>query len=166
MNIFAGQGNLCTDVRLRTTATGKEVASFKLAINRPGKDAGADFVWVKVWNGSAVACNTYLKKGSPVLVDGSIRTSRTGEGSDIKEYVEVNARQVTFLSRGNGSNGENGAPPLDENVPEAVVATAAPATAAVATPAPTAAPATAVVAETAVENEPPVDTVDEDDIPF
>ena len=105
MNIAVLQGNLATDVRLRTTATGKEVASFKLAVNRPGKDAGADFVWVKVWNGSAVACNQYLAKGSPVLVDGSIRTSRVGEGADIKEYVEVNARQVTFLSRRNG-NGE------------------------------------------------------------
>jgi single-strand DNA-binding protein len=121
MNITVLKGNLATDVRLRTTVTGKEVASFKLAVNRPGKDAGADFIWVKVWNGSAVACNQYLAKGSPVLVEGSIRTSRVGEGSDIKEYVEVNARQVTFLSSGNGNgNGaSSGEPPVGDE-PDAV----------------------------------------------
>jgi single-strand DNA-binding protein len=122
MNIAVLQGNLATDVRLRTTTTGKEVASFKLAVNRPGKDAGADFVWVKVWNGSAVACNQFLAKGSPVLVDGSIRTSRVGEGADIKEYVEVNARQVTFLNRANGvseTSASNGEPPTgDDEAPQ------------------------------------------------
>ena len=155
MNIAVLKGNLATDVRLRTTTTGKEVASFKLAVNRPGKDAGADFVWIKVWNGSAVACNTYLKKGSPVLVNGSIRTSRVGEGADTKEYVEVNAQQVTFLSSGNGNGGAGDAPPLDENVPEALPATAAPA------------PAESAVASTPAPETAPGPLEDEgDDIPF
>lgn len=161
MNIAVLQGNLATDVRLRTTTTGKEVASFKLAVNRPGKDAGADFVWVKVWNGSAVACNQYLAKGSPVLVDGSIRTSRVGEGTDIKEYVEVNARQVTFLSRGNGNgNGAaNGEPPVtDEPTPESAIEEARATLAALEAQA-----STTVSDNTEAETE---TVVEDDDIPF
>jgi single-strand DNA-binding protein len=114
MNIALLLGNLATDVRFRTTTTGKDVASFKVAVNRPGQDAGADFVWVKVWNGSAVACNRYLKKGSRVSVEGSIRTSRVGEGTDMKEYVEVNARSVTFLDPVNGNGASNGEPPTGD----------------------------------------------------
>jgi single-strand DNA-binding protein len=166
MNIAVLQGNLATDVRLRTTTTGKEVASFKLAVNRPGKDAGADFVWVKVWNGSAVACEKYLAKGSPVLVDGSIRTSRIADGDGFKEYVEVNARQVTFLSRGNGNgNGASGEPEVTVTVetatpdPEAHAKAVEEARAALA----------ALEAANAAEGEQeavPATVVEDDDIPF
>jgi len=148
MNHAILKGNLATDPRLRTTATGKEVCSFKLAVNRPGQDAGADFIWIKTWNGSATACNTYLKKGSPVLVDGEIRTSRVGEGDSMKEYVEVNARSVQFLATRNGGN--DAPPPTDDNMPEAVVAS-------------TAVPADATPAQ-AEDTATPV--VEDDDIPF
>lgn len=97
-NIVVLAGHLATDVRLRETQSGKQVASFKLAINRPGEDNGADFVWVKTWNGSASACAKYIGKGKAVQVEGEIRTSRVGEGDSFKEYFEVNARRVTFLS--------------------------------------------------------------------
>jgi single-strand DNA-binding protein len=169
MNIVVLKGNLATDVRLRTTTTGKEVASFKLAVNRPGKDAGADFIWVKVWNGSAVACNQYLQKGSPVLVDGSIRTSRVGEGADIKEYVEVNARQVTFLSTGNGGNGASSdEPPTDDEPVEFIAGPhnvdsdpVAEAEAALAK-----AKADAEAASSAAQSTVTATVVEDDDIPF
>jgi single-strand DNA-binding protein len=163
MNITVLQGNLATDVRLRTTTTGKEVASFKLAVNRPGKDAGADFVWVKVWNGSAVACDKYLAKGSPVLVDGSIRTSRIADGDGFKEYVEVNARQVTFLSRGNGNG--NGAT-SGEEMPESVVTPDADAHAKAVEEARAALAALEANAAEGEQETVPATIVEDDDIPF
>jgi single-stranded DNA-binding protein len=39
------------------------VAGFLLAINRPSKDAGADFVHISVWDRQAELCNEYLGKG-------------------------------------------------------------------------------------------------------
>lgn len=101
-------GNLTTDVTTRPAGE-QTTASFKLAVNRPGKDKGADFVWVKTWNGLADACARYLhgpdrdgngRKASRVAVQGSIRTNRVqNDDGSYTEYVEVNARSVEFLDR-------------------------------------------------------------------
>ena len=160
MNNVQLHGNLATDVRLRKTKTDKDVASFKLAVNRPGKDAGADFIWVKVWNGSAVACEKYLAKGSPVLVEGSISTSRTGEAPNFTEYVEVSAQRVTFLSSGNGGNGNTPSPESEADATAKAIAEAKATLAAL-----------EANAEVSTENdsttEAPVPAiVEDDDIPF
>lgn len=106
-------GNLSTDITMRQAGE-QTTGSFKLAVNRPGKDKGADFVWVKTWNGTADACKKFIGKGSRVLVNGSIRTNRV-ENSDgsYTEYVEVNARSVQFLDS-----------KRDSDAPEAVETTA------------------------------------------
>lgn len=108
MNNVTLIGNLCSDVTLRDAGEQK-VASFKLAVNRPGKDKGADFIWVSTWNGSAEACAQYLGKGHEVAVVGSIRTDYDRENQ--KDYVKVNAQRVTFLRRPNHST----APPVSED---------------------------------------------------
>jgi single-strand DNA-binding protein len=75
------------------------VSSFLLAVNRPGKDAGADFVRVSAWGGQAESCNTYLSKGKKVAVEGRIRTSRKeNEDGSYTNYFEINANRVEFLS--------------------------------------------------------------------
>ena len=53
-------GNLATDVELKAVGDGKQVAGFLLAINRPSKDGGADFVHVSVWDRQAELCSEYL----------------------------------------------------------------------------------------------------------
>lgn len=130
MNQFNGIGNLATDVYLKD-ATGRDgttqkVASFKVAFNRPGKDAGADFLWVSTWNGSAEACAKYLGKGSEVGIEGSLRTKREEQNDgSFKDYISVNARRITFLRRPNdapsgveASTAETDALPIsDEDIP-------------------------------------------------
>jgi single-strand DNA-binding protein len=94
-------GNLATDVTLRDVGEQK-VASFKLAVNRPGQDKGADFVWVQTWNGSAEACSKYIGKGHEVAVQGQIRaTAEKQDDGTYKEYVKINANRVQFLRRPN-----------------------------------------------------------------
>jgi single-strand DNA-binding protein len=91
-------GNLATDIELRDVAPDKKVASFLLAVDRPAKDAGADFVNVSTWNRQAELCDEYLSKGSRVGVDGRLR-SRSWEDEDGKRRsaVEVVANRVDFL---------------------------------------------------------------------
>ena len=60
MNVVTLIGNLATDVELKELANDKKVASFLLAVDRPGKDAGADFVNVSTWNRQAEVCGQYL----------------------------------------------------------------------------------------------------------
>jgi single-strand DNA-binding protein len=118
MNNVTLIGNLATDVTMRETQSGKQVASFKVAVNRFGQDNGADFIWVKTWNGSAENCAKYLSKGKKVAIEGQIRTSRVQSEGEFKDYFEVNANRVTFLT----PKPADGEAPVneDENIPAAV----------------------------------------------
>jgi single-strand DNA-binding protein len=98
VNVVTLIGNLATDIELKDVAPDKKVASFLLAVDRPGKDAGADFVNVATWNRQAEVCDEYLSKGSRVAVDGRLR-SRSWEDADGKRRsaVEVVANSIQFL---------------------------------------------------------------------
>jgi single-strand DNA-binding protein len=99
LNVVTLIGNLATDVELRDVGEDSKVASFLLAVDRPGQDRGADFVRVSAWNRQAEACSRFLAKGRRVAVDGRLR-SRSWEEPDGKRRsaVEVHANSVQFLS--------------------------------------------------------------------
>jgi single-strand DNA-binding protein len=99
MNVVTLIGNLATDVEVKEVGEGKRVASFLLAIQRPGQDKGADFVRISAWDRQADACGRFLDKGTRVAVDGRLR-SRSWEDADGKRRsaVEVVANSVQFLS--------------------------------------------------------------------
>jgi len=102
VNVVALVGNLATDIELRDVAPDKKVASFLLAVDRPARDSGADFVNVSTWNRQAEVCDEYLSKGSKVAVDGRLR-SRSWEDEDGKRRtaVEVVANRIDFLDTRN-----------------------------------------------------------------
>jgi single-strand DNA-binding protein len=91
-------GNLATEIELKEVPPDKKVASFLLAIDRPGSDSGADFIRVATWNRQAEVCDEYLSKGSKIGIEGRLR-SRSWEDDDGKRRtaVEVVANRVEFL---------------------------------------------------------------------
>jgi len=94
-------GNLVEDPVDRYTSSGTCVVSLKVAVNRgmrDGKDQGADFIPVTVWDKTAEACAKYLKKGSKVAVEGNIKTSTYEKDGQRRYKTEINAQQVLFLS--------------------------------------------------------------------
>ncbi len=97
MNVVTVIGNLATDVDLRELDGDKRVASFLLAIDRPGRE-GADFVRVAAWDKQADACARYLAKGKRVAVDGRLRSRSWEEDGKRRSAVEVVASTVQFLS--------------------------------------------------------------------
>ncbi|MBU5678214.1 single-stranded DNA-binding protein [Alkaliphilus sp. MSJ-5] len=96
-------GRLARDPELRFTASGKAVATFSIAVNRPfSKEKEADFFNIVVWGKTAENCANYLAKGRLVGLEGRLQSrsyeAQTGE----KRYVtEVIADQVEFLEWGN-----------------------------------------------------------------
>ena len=99
MNIVTLIGNLATDVELKDVAEGKRVGGFLLAVDRPSKDGGADFVRVTVWDRQAELCSEYLGKGKRVGLDGRLRSrSWNAEDGTRRTAVEVVANRVEFLS--------------------------------------------------------------------
>jgi single-strand DNA-binding protein len=99
VNVVTLIGNLASDVDVRDVGEDKKVATFLLAVDRPGPSGGADFVRIAAWNKQAEACGRFLAKGRRVGVDGRLR-SRSWEDADGKRRsaVEVVASSVEFLS--------------------------------------------------------------------
>jgi len=97
-------GNLTKDPELRYTAKGEAVVNLRLACNRKYKSGNemkeeVCFVNIVVWAKRAENCNQYLKKGSPILVDGRLQ-SRTWEKDGVKQYAtEIVAENIQFLNR-------------------------------------------------------------------
>ena len=91
-------GNLAADPELKQTNSGKSVTSFPVAVQRQGRDAGADFLTVVAWNGTAEFVTKYFQKGKPILVEGRLQ-QRKWEDKDgnTRQAVEIVAEQVAFV---------------------------------------------------------------------
>jgi len=76
---------------------------------------------VEVWGKSAEACGEYLKKGSPLLVEGRLKLKEwTAQDGQKRSLLEVVAERVQFLGggprrgeAGGGGEGFEGPPPSD-----------------------------------------------------
>ena len=98
MNVVTAIGNLATDVTVRDVNGDKKVANFLLAIDRPSKDGGADFIPVAVWDKQAETCERFLAKGRKVAVDGRLRSRSWEEEGKRRTAIEIVANRVHFLS--------------------------------------------------------------------
>ena len=98
-------GNLARDPEIRYSVDKRAMARFAVAVNNTWKDRNGelqesvDFIPVVVWGPSAENCERYLKKGSPVLVEGRIqvRSYEAKDGSGKRYATDVVASGVTFL---------------------------------------------------------------------
>jgi single-strand DNA-binding protein len=116
-------GNLGKDPEMRYTPSGQAVTSFSVASSRQYTNSGGqqvkETVWfrVSVWGKMAETCNTYLKKGSKVVVEGRLVPGENGgpriftrqDGTSGASF-EINAQTVRFLS----SRGEGGEPAAED----------------------------------------------------
>lgn len=97
-------GRLTRDVELRSTTTGKQVASFSLAVDKQTGE-GADFFDCTAWEKTAELLNQYVGKGSKVHVQGSLQQRSWEQDGQKRNKVEVVVRDVTFLdSKGDSTN--------------------------------------------------------------
>lgn len=100
-------GRLTKDVELRTTQSGKTVASFTLAVNRPfaKKDSGqqtADFFRCQAWERTADVLHQYTHKGSQIGVTGRLqnRSYENQQGQNV-EITEVVVESMDLLDSRN-----------------------------------------------------------------
>lgn len=109
-------GRLTFDPELRRTPTGTAVTELRMATNRSwaGRDGERReetlFIDVTVWDRQAENCCQYLRKGSSIHVEGSLRMDTwddktTGEK---RSKIRVQADRVQFLDSRRGEGGEPG----------------------------------------------------------
>lgn len=123
-------GRLTRDPDLRYTAQGTPVCHFRIAVGRRYKDRNSSewkeevaFVPCSVWRETAERCGQKLKKGSPVFVEGRLRSKewQTKEGQK-RVDLEVDIQRIQFLeSMGDGTQE---AEPVGEDSQESVSAAA------------------------------------------
>jgi single-strand DNA-binding protein len=103
-------GRLTRDPEVRTTSTGKTIASFSIAVDRGGQEDAADFFDVTAWEKLGELVNQYLSKGRRCLVQGRLRQDSWDDKETGKKRskVEVVATDVTFLDGPAGEGGGNG----------------------------------------------------------
>jgi single-strand DNA-binding protein len=120
-------GRLTFDPELRRTPNGTGVAELRLATTRSwsGRDGERKeetlYVDVTVWDRQAENCCQYLRKGSAIHVEGSLRMDvwedkNTGEK---RSKIRVQADRVQFLDsrRGDSGSAPGGGPDDDYAAP-------------------------------------------------
>ena len=109
-------GRVVRDIEVKSTNSGKSVASFALAVDGYSKDADASFIDCVAWNKAAELLAEYAPKGKQIGITGRLQT-RIWEKDDIKrKATEVIIDQFQFLSDAKGSN--NAAPATERYAEE------------------------------------------------
>ena len=97
-------GRLTADVELRATASGKNVATFTLAVDKMGnqQQAGkptADFFEVTAWEKLAELMQQYTSKGSKIHIIGRLNQEvwTDKESGKNRSKVTITANDITFL---------------------------------------------------------------------
>lgn len=103
MNKVILTGNLCKNVEIRQTTSGKSVATNSIAVNREFKDADGqyltDFFNIVVWGQAAEYLNKYGRKGDRVELCGRIqnRTYQANDGTN-RTVTEIQVENITVFS--------------------------------------------------------------------
>ena len=107
-------GNLGRDPEMRTMPSGDSVANLAIATTDKYKDKSGQMVEQTEWHRvsffgrTAEVCGQYLKKGSQVYVEGSIRTSKYTDKEGVEKYAtEIRGDRMQML----GSKGDGGPNP-------------------------------------------------------
>ena len=98
MNKVVLIGRVTKDIEVRKTNSGKSFTRFTLAVNRRGKDAGANFITCVAWEKTADLLGAYVKKGNQVGICGRIETGKYEDRDGKTVYTtDVMVEEMDFL---------------------------------------------------------------------
>lgn len=98
MNVVALIGNVATEPELHTTAAGRQLATFRIAIPRPGSGT-ADFFTIVAWERQAEVVEQQLTVGQRVGIEGRLHHSTWETDGDRRSKIEVIAQRIQLLGR-------------------------------------------------------------------
>lgn len=132
MNKVILKGNVGQDPRITDFEQGGKVAQFTLATTergfktKDGRDIPEQTDWHNIVvrkSGLASVCEQYVKKGTPLLIEGKIRTREYTDNSGTKRYItEIHVDEMELLgSKPQGAPAPAPAPaytPTQDNEPD------------------------------------------------
>jgi len=115
-------GNVASETRMRVTAAGVRVASFRLASTerrynkelQSWRDGDTVYYTVTCWRAMAENAFESVEKGQPVVVHGRLRVSSYEKDGQVRTAVEIEARSLghditwgrsTFVKASAGTGG-------------------------------------------------------------
>lgn len=114
-------GNATADPTYQTTQGGHAVASLSIATNESFTDANgqkqerAEFHRVVFWDKLADIVRQYIHKGSPLYIEGKIRTRKYNDNGVDKYITEIVANELVMLGGGNNSGNDNAGNPAQSS---------------------------------------------------
>ena len=126
MNKVILMGNLTRDPEVKFLQTGTAVANFGMAMNERWTDQNTNeqrenvtFVEIEAWNRQAEVIGEYLKKGDPILIEGSLKFEQWDHTDGTKRNrLKVRAQRFEFVggnTNGNGNgNGQSRQAPANQ----------------------------------------------------
>ena len=118
MNHVTLIGRLTRDPEVRYGAQSQSaVAKFTLAVDRGGKDRGADFIGCTAFGKTAELIEKYITKGKQIAVSGRIQTGKYEKDGRTIYTTDVVVERLEFLGGKDSSPSIN--PSADDNpIPE------------------------------------------------
>lgn len=119
VNKWIGIGNLGRDPEIKYLSSGEAVANFSIACSESWKDKATgekkeitEWVRISFFGKLAEICGQYLKKGSQVYIEGSLRTRKWTDKDGQERYTtEIRGDEMKMLcSAGGGQRQQDGAP--------------------------------------------------------
>ena len=126
MNNIVLLGRLTKDADIRSTQSGKVVASFTLAVDRPYTQNGkreVDFIACQIWGKSAEVLGKSVHKGQRILLEGRLQIRQyTDKNGNKRTAAEVVADCFEFIERkeqteSQGMENFGQQMPFDEEIP-------------------------------------------------
>jgi single-strand DNA-binding protein len=112
-------GNLTRDPELRYTPKGVAIAKLSLAMNRTWRNEAGEtkeevtFVDVDAFSRQAETLAQYLKKGSPIMVEGRLKLDQWDDKTTGQKRSRLGVILEGFQFIGSGNRGEGGGGPPD-----------------------------------------------------
>lgn len=116
VNIAILVGRLGKDPELTVTSSGKSVSTISIATTEKyGEKETTQWHRVILWEKMAETAKKYLKKGSRIFIEGTIRYRTYTDKDGQEKYVtEINASKMTMLG---DSGGAQNSPKPSEDIP-------------------------------------------------
>lgn len=122
VNLWIGIGNLGRDPEMRYTASGEAICNFSIACTDTWKDKQTgekkeqtEWVRISFFGKLAEIAGQYLKKGSQVYIEGSLRTRKWTDKDGQERYTtEIRGEEMKMLG-GRQDSGERA--PADDYAP-------------------------------------------------
>lgn len=116
VNLWIGIGNLGRDPEMRYTASGEAICNFSIACTDTWKDKQTgekreqtEWVRISFFGKLAEIAGQYLKKGSQVYIEGSLRTRKWTDKDGQERYTtEIRGDEMKMLGSRQGSPASSG----------------------------------------------------------